>query len=112
MLSKQQLEKYRKKLLANKEELEKEIAELESPSDFGDESGESDETQEAEEDINNASSAGILRQGLDDIDAALERIDDGAYGVDENTGEDIPLEALDVNPTLRFHPRHIREGRE
>jgi len=112
MLSKQQLEVYKEKLLVEQEELKKQIAQLETPSDFGDEPGESDETQEAGEDINNASSARILREGLDDIDRALRKIEDGTYGVDENTGEEIPQEALDVNPKLRFHPQHIKEGRD
>ncbi len=111
MLSKQELETYKERLLKEKEDLIKQITELETPSDFGDEPGESDETQEAGEDINNASSAGILREGLDDIDHALAKIENGTYGVDENTGEEIPKEALDVNPKLRFHPQHIQEKR-
>lgn len=41
----------------------------------------------------------------------LKKIENGTYGVDENTGEEIPKEALDVNPKLRFHPQHIKEKR-
>jgi RNA polymerase-binding transcription factor DksA len=42
-----------------------------------------------------------LRANLDEIDAALARVDDGTYGVDEVTGEPIDAERLEVFPTAR-----------
>jgi RNA polymerase-binding transcription factor DksA len=36
-----------------------------------------------------------------EVDAALERIASGTYGIDENTGEPISLERLQANPAAR-----------
>lgn len=36
-----------------------------------------------------------------DVTAALARIDAGTYGLDENTGEPIPIERLEANPAAR-----------
>jgi DnaK suppressor protein len=46
-----------------------------------------------------------LRAALDEVDAALRRIDDGTYGYDEETGEPIDPERLAAEPTAR---RNIR----
>jgi RNA polymerase-binding transcription factor DksA len=56
------------------------------------------ETFEREKDLS------ILEQleaELVELQAALERIDAGTYGVDEVTGEPIPAERLDVMPAAR-----------
>lgn len=56
------------------------------------------ETFEREKDLS------ILEQlegELAEIQAALRRIDEGTYGVDEVTGETIPAERLDAVPTAR-----------
>jgi DnaK suppressor protein len=42
------------------------------------------------------------RQQLREIDAALQRIEDGSYGVCEATGEPIPFKRLEAVPTARF----------
>ncbi len=42
-----------------------------------------------------------LRANLDEIDAALARVDAGTYGVDEVTGEPIDAARLEVFPTAR-----------
>jgi RNA polymerase-binding transcription factor DksA len=42
-----------------------------------------------------------LEAELAEIQAALRRLDDGTYGVDEVTGEPIPPERLDAVPTAR-----------
>lgn len=42
-----------------------------------------------------------LRANLDEVDAALARIDDGTYGIDEVTGEPIDAERLEAFPTAR-----------
>jgi RNA polymerase-binding transcription factor DksA len=38
---------------------------------------------------------------LAEIQAALRRIDEGTYGIDEVTGEPIPPERLEAVPTAR-----------
>ena len=47
-----------------------------------------------------------LEAELAEIEAALQRIDDGTYGVDEETGEPIDPQRLDAVPTARtnVHP--------
>ena len=42
-----------------------------------------------------------LEADLVEIEAALQRVDEGTYGVDENTGEPIDPERLDAVPTAR-----------
>jgi RNA polymerase-binding transcription factor DksA len=42
-----------------------------------------------------------LEGELAEIEAALQRVDDGTYGVDEETGEPIDPERLDALPTAR-----------
>jgi RNA polymerase-binding transcription factor DksA len=42
-----------------------------------------------------------LEAELEEIEAALARLDDGTYGVDEVTGEPIDPERLDALPTAR-----------
>lgn len=43
----------------------------------------------------------MREEQLDDIDAALERMEKGTYGIDEETGEKIPYERLEALPTAR-----------
>ena len=46
----------------------------------------------------------ILKQQKDelaDVDHALAKFDDGSYGICEETGEEIPLERLRVEPQAR-----------
>jgi RNA polymerase-binding transcription factor DksA len=42
-----------------------------------------------------------LEGELAEIEAALQRLDDGTYGVDEQTGEPIDAERLNAFPTAR-----------
>jgi DnaK suppressor protein len=42
------------------------------------------------------------RVRLDEIDAALERMHDGSYGICEDTDEPIPYRRLELEPTTRF----------
>jgi len=46
--------------------------------------------------------AQFKQEGLYEIDAALERIDDGTYGVCELTGQLIPWKRLEAIPWTRF----------
>jgi RNA polymerase-binding transcription factor DksA len=60
--------------------------------------GQGSETFEREKDIT------ILEQlehDLAEIEAALQRLDDGTYGLDEVTGEPISRERLEAIPTAR-----------
>ena len=60
--------------------------------------GQGSETFEREKDI------AILEQlerDLAEIEAALQRLDDGTYGIDEVTGDPISRERLEAYPTAR-----------
>ena len=46
-----------------------------------------------------------IKTARTDVVAALQRIDDGTYGVDEATGEPIDPERLDALPTARGNIR-------
>lgn len=56
------------------------------------------ETFEREKDLSILDS---LESELDELEAALQRVDDGTYGVDEVTGEPIAPERLEAFPTAR-----------
>jgi RNA polymerase-binding transcription factor DksA len=49
-----------------------------------------------------------LEQELAEIEAALQRLDDGTYGVDEVTGEPIDPARLEALPTARTNIDHPR----
>jgi DnaK suppressor protein len=48
---------------------------------------------------------GGLERELGEVDAALTRLDDGTYGIDEETGEPIAEERLVALPTARTKVR-------
>jgi len=53
------------------------------------------------------------RRILHEIDAALQRIQDGTYGICEGTGEPIPRPRLEAQPWARYcveYARKIEEG--
>jgi RNA polymerase-binding transcription factor DksA len=56
------------------------------------------ETFEREKDLSILDS---LESELDELEAALQRVEDGTYGTDEITGEPIAPERLEAFPTAR-----------
>ncbi len=46
-----------------------------------------------------------IQTARNEVVAALERVDDGTYGIDEETGEPIDPERLDALPTARTNIR-------
>jgi RNA polymerase-binding transcription factor DksA len=60
--------------------------------------GQGSETFEREKDITILEQ---LERDLAEIEAALQRLDDGTYGIDEVTGEPISRERLEALPTAR-----------
>lgn len=61
------------------------------------------ETFEREKDLSLLDS---LERELSDLEAALRRIDDGAYGTCEACGKDIAAERLEAKPAARFCTEH------
>jgi DnaK suppressor protein len=52
-----------------------------------------------------------LEEELAEIEAALQRVDDGTYGIDEVTGEPIDAARLDAIPTARTNVSTEGEAR-
>ena len=97
----------RSRLNAERERLEKVLRELED--DYSDSGGIETLTGDAGADSTHAdANLGLqqdTRRQLDDVDAALRRVDDGTYGIDEETGEPIDPARLEVLPAARTNVR-------
>ncbi|WP_411953714.1 TraR/DksA C4-type zinc finger protein [Alkalibacillus sp. S2W] len=49
------------------------------------------------------------KEQLEEIDHALNKMDDGTYGICEKTGKPIPLERLQAMPTARYTIKHSHD---
>lgn len=115
-MNERQLEYFRRKLLAWKDEILRESretvahlqAETESHPDLADRA--TSETDRALE----LRTRDRQRKLISKIDEALRRIDDGSYGYCEETGEPIGLARLDARPiaTLSLEAQERHERRE
>lgn len=61
-----------------------------------------DSAQVAAEQVENRTLAATLRDQLDDVEAAIARIDEGTYGACEVCGSDIGAARLEAMPATRF----------
>jgi len=100
----------KEKLLEEKARLEKELGriatkedgdyEAKYPEDLGRDSDEN--AEEVEEYVAQIGVTETLEKRLKEVEAALERIKNGTYGICENCKEkEIPLERLRANPAAR-----------
>ncbi len=109
-----QLEYFKNKLLQQKKDiLEKEFKHLQEKEVFGlTKKREADTTDiaflESSESMDYISSR-RTRQIINDIESALEKIEDGTYGYCEESCEEIGIKRLDVQPTSR-HCTQIQEA--
>ncbi len=94
-----QIEAFKEKLTAEKNKLEAEIKADNKPPDFGidhnDIEDRSPETEAFNDKLAEASDLGVR---LQEIDAALVRIENGSYGKCEKCGNDIEEEILSAVP--------------
>lgn len=81
-----------------KASLEKEVARLEKPADFGDFPGNEDEMDESTQNYNQKSAAASLREELANVDSALIKMEKGIYGQCENCGKEIEEKVLNISP--------------
>lgn len=89
------IDEMKQKLLAAKEQLSAELKNLQPHTDMGD-----DEDENAEEvnvDEVNRDAAAIIQRDLEKIEKALQKIQDGTYGVDD-AGKEISEERLRALP--------------
>ncbi|WP_042222737.1 TraR/DksA C4-type zinc finger protein [Oceanobacillus manasiensis] len=108
-LSKDKLDKFKKQLLQLREENADKIAENreDSPNDSINELADYDNhpgdmgTEQFEQERD--AGLNLVREDrLREIDDALERIENGTYGLSEKSGKPIPEERLELQPTARY----------
>lgn len=103
MLNTSQLEEYRAKLEKERMKLLAEVEKENVSPEFGsDVEDMSEEADEAEELGNNLSVAAALKERINEIDAALNRITKGEYGMCEMCHEAIDAAQLDAVPESRL----------
>lgn len=106
-----QLEEYKNRLEKERLLLLTEIRQNEKPASSGSNVDYFDEeTDEAEEVGNQLAVAQDLKNRLDDIDVALEKIQAGKYGLCEECGKLIEKEVLDIDPESRLC-KHCKLGK-
>ncbi|MBI2013469.1 MAG: TraR/DksA C4-type zinc finger protein [Candidatus Colwellbacteria bacterium] len=104
MLTKEDIKKFGAQLTKDIKRLNKEIKELETPTDFGDDIGDKNE-EEADEDEeleNRGAAADELKKRRADDERALLKIREGKYGICENCGNHIEKEVLQAAPESRL----------
>src|ERR1051325_1395279 len=99
MLTKHELETFKKQLEDAKRSIETTLGHLEKDLDYGDDvDGFEEETDEAEEHANQADVKKSLKERLEHVGRALAKIERGNYGVCENCGKEIETEVLHALP--------------
>lgn len=110
MIDQKILEELKVKLVEEKSHLEEELGRFAKPTDTeGDFKTEfkeisddmEDNANEVEEYIGNLGVEKSLETQLKDVIDALKKMEEGTYGVDENTGEEINVDRLKVYPAAR-----------
>ena len=103
-LSTAEIEKFKKRLLGMKRDLEQQVSDLESkPADFGDDVDALDEEKnEAETFGSQLGVAQALRERLANVSAGIQRIEHGDYGKCEKCGGAIENSILEIDPETRF----------
>lgn len=104
MLTKEELDTYEERLNEERSKLLDGVKKNSRPEDFGGETmdPEDEEADEAEEFANELATGEVRRERINDIDAALQRIKDGKYGICEKCGGEIPKEVLNLVPESRY----------
>jgi len=98
MLSQEFIKKMRKKLEAERKAVEEKISKLIKPEVDEDNPDFDDLGHDATDDILEESLLSVHKELLEKIDAAIERIDDGTYGICLKCGKEISEEDLDKEP--------------
>jgi DnaK suppressor protein len=109
-MEQKQIAEYKDKLEKEKRLLLVEIRNNEKPVDVGADTEDPDEeTDKSELMGDQLAVANDLRTRLTDIDAALEKIRIGKYGICEKCDKPIEKEILDIDPESRFCKHHKLE---
>lgn len=102
-MTKEKIEEYKKKLQHERLIVSDEIKNLEKPLDFGDDVDHFEEdTDKTEEMDSQMAAAKSIKDRLVEIDIALEKVQEGKYGICEKCGAEIEDEILNIDPESRF----------
>jgi RNA polymerase-binding transcription factor DksA len=102
-MTKEKIESYKNKLQHERLLVARDIKEFEKPVNFGTDVDHFDEkTDEVEELSNRFGEENDLKKRLDEIDAALGKIEKGGYGTCESCSAQIEDEILDIDPESRL----------
>jgi RNA polymerase-binding transcription factor DksA len=92
-------ETYKQKLVKEKKYLEEKIKEHSNPTDFGDDvDGFDEEKNEAEELENDLSIARDLKKRVNEIQDALDRLENNKFGICIQCQKEIGEELLEIDP--------------
>ena len=100
MLSADVLSEIKTTLESERDQLQRQIADLPGEDDFDE--NHADSGQVAAEQGESRVIAGALGDQLAEVTHALAKIDEGTYGKCEGDGEPIPLARLEAMPATRF----------
>jgi RNA polymerase-binding transcription factor DksA len=115
-LTEEQLDELRGALEAEKDAVEEELSDhgvsvdsdwQGTSSSHGEEADSTDAADNIEELVTNVPLVEELEKRHKELVAALERMDDGSYGLCENGGEPIPYDRLEANPAARTCLEHV-----
>ncbi|MEK7463759.1 MAG: TraR/DksA C4-type zinc finger protein [Patescibacteria group bacterium] len=123
-MNKKDTQYFKDKLLKEKALLEEELASIgkvnpDNPEDWDATSGKievdsADENEVADKMEELEENKAILQQlepQLNEVKAALQRIDSGSYGICEVSGEPIERERLEANPSARNSIKHMNAAK-
>ncbi len=96
-------EEYKKKLEKERQKLIDELMKEETPEDFGGDTDHFDEEADEAEALGDKLALGQVTRGrINEIDVALNKIQEGRYGVCEKCGKQIEDEVLNISPESRY----------
>lgn len=108
-MDQEQLDYFRQRLLSVRQDMEREIDNLNEATaaslqdaEYGVSNHMADEATDIYEREKNMALVEDRRQLLEQVDAALARVDDGTYGICLRTGKPIALERLEVLPYAAY----------
>jgi DnaK suppressor protein len=101
--TKEDLKKYEQKLKTLKNRLEKKLSEFSKEPEFGSDIDHlEEETDATEEFANQLDIEKTLKEELEAVEEALQKLENNAYGRCENCGNEIDKNVLEVSPESKF----------
>ncbi len=116
MLSKQQTEEFKQRLLKEKEKTTSNIEQRDTDYDEGELSSYDNHPADSGDELflreRDQAITDMQEDMLSDVDRALKAIEDGTYGICEVCGKEIEFERLDIIPETRLCIEHAKEEAE